>query len=120
MFVNFSNHSSTKWDPAQAEAAARWGEIVDVPFPVVPAEAGEEQIEAMADEYTGRILDLSPKAVMCQGEFTLCYSVIRRLKEHGVTVVAACSARMVAEQEDEKGGKVKTVLFRFARFREYK
>lgn len=120
MFVNFSNHASIKWEREQLEAAGKWGDIIDIPFPAVRVDASENEIVSMADEYSRRILTLSPEVVMCQGEFTLCYAVVRRLRARGITVVAACSERMVKEQIDEAGGQIKTVVFRFERFREYK
>lgn len=114
MFVNFSNHPSANWSDEQMTAAHQYGEIVDVSFPLVPPDADENEILMLADEQCSRILELDPEIVMCQGEFTLAYVVVRRLKAHGVRVVAACSDRVVEEH-----GNQKTSRFCFVRFRDF-
>lgn len=113
-FVNFSNHKSKNWDKEQISAAEKFGAIVDIPFPLVDPVCPEEKINELGQTCYEQIMSYKPKAVMCQGEFTLAYNVICRLKQSGVLVVAACSKRCV----EEKGG-VKTSIFRFVRFREY-
>ena len=81
-FVNFSNHASINWGEEQKQEAQKWGEIKDIPFPKVDPKAGKQEIQAMAESYIARILEYQPTAVMCQGEFTLTYHVVRLLKEH--------------------------------------
>ena len=39
MFINFSNHASTRWGVPQKQAAKKYGEIVDMQFPNVDPEA---------------------------------------------------------------------------------
>lgn len=114
-FVNFSNHPSSTWDDAQISSALEYGgKIVDIPFPPVDPEAKREDIAELAEKMTDEILHLYPSAVMCQGEFGLCYSVIRRLRALGLTVLHACSVRNV-----HTDGNVKTIRFDFVQFREY-
>lgn len=113
-FVNFSNHPSDKWETKQRQSALAYGEIVDLPFPEVDAEADETRIEDMAAAYVGKILDLHPGAVLCQGEFCLAFQVASRLKAQGVTVLAACSRREV-----KVDGNRKETIFEFVRFRKY-
>ena len=113
-FVNFTNHPVDKWEPAQRRCALEYGEIVDLPFPEVEAEADETVINEMADLYVRRILDLNPCAVLCQGEFSLAFQVTAILKTLGITVLAACSRREV-----KVCGNKKEVLFQFVRFRKY-
>ena len=79
----------------------------------------KEEIQEMAESYIARILEYQPVAVMCQGEFTLTYHVVRLLKEHGITVVSACSERKSVEKKKEDGTVYKSAVFRFAQFREY-
>ena len=114
-FVNFSNHPSANWSKEQIEAAEKYGEICDYPFPSISATADEEEIAALADITAEKILAMNPEAVMCQGEFTLTYAVICRLVRHDVPVLAACSERQVRELPDGK----KEVVFRFEGFRKY-
>lgn len=119
MFVNFSNHPSSKWDKAQLNAASRLGEIVDVPFPNVDPAMSEEDIAGLADEMVEKIMTFQPDAVMCQGEFTLSYAVISMLLQKGIVVVAACSKRIVREKV-VAGKQQKEVEFVFEQFREYR
>ena len=50
MFINLSNHPSQGWEERQIKAASRYGEIVDWPFPPIPAEEGEEYIRRIVKE----------------------------------------------------------------------
>ena len=118
-FVNFSNHASINWGEDQKREAQKWGEIKDIPFPKVDPKTGKQEIQAIAESYTAKILEYQPSAVMCQGEFTLTYHVVRLLKEHGITVVSACSERKAVEKKKEDGTVYKSAVFRFAQFREY-
>ncbi len=121
MFINFSNHPSDRWDINQVNAAIKYGEIIDIAFPEVPATADENAIIKLAEEYTTKIINVLPGsgAVMVQGEFTLSYVVINRLKEKNIKVLAACSERNVIETIDDDGNSIKKSIFSFARFREY-
>ena len=118
-FVNCSNHPSSWWGENQRREAGKWGEIVDVPFPQVRSESDEEEICRLAQKTVEKILVHHPEAVMCQGEFTLTYAVVRLLKEHGVPAVAASSERRTAEKVLESGKTEKTAVFEFRRFRFY-
>lgn len=113
-FVNFTNHPMKMWDEKQKHEAEQYGEIIDLRFPNVEAEGDEEYIEQLAGECVEKILEYQPCAVLCQGEFSLSYQVILRLKEKGIRVMAACSKRMVRELENKK-----EVTFVFERFRFY-
>lgn len=118
IFVNCSNHPSSQWCAEQKEAAAKYGEVVDISFPAVDPSMTEKQISRLAAEISKEILSCDPEAVMCQGEFTLTYAIVRRLREQSIKTVAACSARTVKEMQTTAGAK-KEVLFRFEGFREY-
>lgn len=117
-FINFSNHPWYLWPAEQRTAAETYGEIVDLPFPPVPAEMDEEGISHLADQCVEKIMasvqGTVPAAVMCQGEFTLAFAVTNRLRKLNISVVAACSER-IAEEKDG----VKISVFRFRRFRKY-
>ncbi len=114
MFVNFSNHPSELWKDDQIAAAKEYGDIIDVPFPNVLPEFSEDDITRLADESVEKILSLKPKCVLCQGEFTLAFAVIKRLLAAGITTVAACTQRNVTIV-----GDVKMSEFKFSRFRKY-
>ena len=118
-FLNFSNHPSAGWTPEQRDAALGLGRsIVDIPFPQVRTDASEEEITRIAREYATAILAASPAAVMCMGEFGVCYQVIRALKEQHIRVVYTCTERCTEERITETGTQ-KYSVFRFVRFRTY-
>ena len=114
MFLNYSNHPSNNWNIKQINEAQKYGEIVDLAFPAVDPYSDKEEIEALANNELDKILSYKPDVVLCQGEFTLSYVLINKLKENNIKVIAACSERNVV-QEDNK----KIVLFEFVKFREY-
>lgn len=113
-FVNLTNHPSCFWNEKQLKAARQYGEIVDIPFPQVGAKCGEEEIEQMAELLVARVNEQKPRAVLCQGEFSLTYQIVKRLKEENVLVLTACSERRVIED-----GNKKLAIFQFEKFREY-
>ncbi len=126
MFINFTNHPSGAWSEEQLAAARQYGEIYDLPFPVVEPEATEEDIEAMAAAYfkvvRRMIQDAEqtgnsslPHVVHIMGEMTLTFSVVSRLKQEGITCVASTTRREVSTLPD--GSKVST--FKFVRLRKY-
>lgn len=119
-FINFTNHASKSWGEAQRVAARQYGdEIIDIPFPNVPAAATEADVAQLAQEYVEKIKKETPSTVLCQGEFTLSYQIIRLLLQSGIPVVAACSERTVSEiREGEK--VIKRTEYDFVRFRKYK
>ena len=118
-FINFSNHPSKLWLDQQREAAQSYGEIIDLSFPAIQADASEEEVLMLAGSYCDKILSMDPAAVMCQGEFTLSYAVIQQLLKKGVCCVAACSDRVTTEKQED-GKTVKQAAFVFVRFREYR
>ena len=124
MLINFSNHPFEKWSDEQQKKALEYGNVVDLPFPVVPADADENDIEMLALGSIERIEDMLggdlSGSVMVQGEFTLTYAVVSRLLKKGIRVISACSDRYVTEVVSVDGDPVKQVKFCFERFREYR
>lgn len=128
MFINYSNHPSASWAEEQSAAAKSYGKIYDVAFPEVSVATSEKEIEKLAEEQLERLqkiteengCNLNQTVIMCQGEFSLTYAVITRLKKNypGCKVVCAISRREVVEEQKD-GCNVKTVRFRFCGFREY-
>lgn len=119
VFINHSNHPVARWSVEQKAAAQAYGDVVDLPFPAIPANASEDDVTAMVAQSLERILSLKPTAVMCQGEFTYSYLLIHQLLMHGITVLAACSERVVSEYTDEHGASQKRASFTFCRFRQF-
>lgn len=119
MLVNFTNHPSERWSDEQRQAALAYGEIVDLPFPAVPEDWDEAQLTRLAREQAEAIAGLHPRAVVCQGEFTLTAAVVSLLLSQGIPVLAACSRRCILEEVQQDGTTVKKAVFRFTRFRPY-
>lgn len=119
VFINVSNHTSAKWSEKQLQEAGRLGEVIDIPFPQIAPEATKEEIGALAQEYLHKIEAYQVSGVMVQGEFTFSYALIKRLRERGFMVVAACTRRQVEEQTMADGTVVKNSVFVFSGFREY-
>lgn len=93
--------------------------IQDYQFPYVKADATEEEVRLLADRVVRELKEMAPDAVMCQGEFTLTYNIVKELKELGIPVVSACSER-IAEEEPQPDGSIKKISnFRFVKFRQY-
>lgn len=130
MLINLSNHPTAMWLPEQTEAAhSAYGEVLDLPFPAVPADADEadiqtiaqeylKKVQTIAQEYLNKVQTFSPSAeavVHIMGEMTLTYALVCLLKQAGYTCVASTSVREVYEEEPGK----KTAVFRFVRFRKY-
>ena len=119
MLINLSNHPSCTWSQLQRAEALKYGDIVDVSFPKVRAEASEEEIAAMAEEMVEIVLRFHEPVVMVQGEFTLTYAIVERLKKAGIQTVASCTDREVEIITKDNGVTEKRSLFKFVRFREY-
>lgn len=118
MFINLTNHPSSGWSEEQLKAAQQYGEVIDIPFPLVDEQATEAEIKRLADEYVsiikskGKVQDLT---VHIMGEQTFCYALISKLQKEGICCVASCTEH--DNFINEQGQKVST--FQFARFREY-
>ena len=121
VFINFSNHPSDKWSDAQRYDAENHGEIIDVPFPEVPADP-HLNLDQLARESVDRIFEAAGDkipVVLVQGEMTLVYSVVSSLKKKGITCLAAISDRKVEEKTEPDGTTKKVVTFEFKGFRSY-
>ena len=117
VFVNHTNHSSAKWSEPQLAAARKFGEIVDLPFPAIDANASREQVLELVELQLSAILELSPSAVLCQGEYVYTCAMVERLKSIGIPVMAACSERVTSERVTVDGATERISTFRFVQFR---
>lgn len=118
MFINLTNHPSESWSEEQLKAARCFGEIVDIPFPVIDENASEKDINRLADDYLNTILskgDSDNLTVHVMGEQTFCYAIISKLQKEGIRCIASCTRRDVFVNEE--GQAVST--FHFSNFREY-
>jgi len=119
IFINLSNHPSQDWTEPQRRAAEALGHpIHDIPFPDVPADADEGEIDRMAAELSERIQAMKPAAVLVQGEFTLAFAIVCRLEAAGIPCYAAATPRLAEKRPDEDDATVRR--FRFTRLRRYR
>ena len=119
IFINHTNHPSTRWSEAQIVAAKVHGEIFDLPFPAIDANSTAEEVRELAEKTVEKILSHEPAVVLCQGEFNYTFALVERLKNSGVTVVAATSERVAVEEILPDGFSRQISTFRFVQFREY-
>lgn len=120
MFINLSNHPSVRWTQEQYEAAGKYGEVVDIPFPSIEANGTTEYFDEMVEAYVGKVLELdSDPVVMVQGEFVFTFRIVNKLKEKGIICLAAETKREVKEETDAEGNQLKTSVFKFEQFMEY-
>ena len=128
MFINFSNHPSALWSDEQLAVAKQYGKIVDMEFPAVSVKMTSEQIVKLAMEQIGIIencvcaenANMGQTTIMCQGEFSLTYAMIKNIKERypECKIVCATSERRTVEEKVDNC-TVKKVIFSFGGFREY-
>ena len=119
IFINHTNHPSTRWSDEQLSAARAYGEIFDMAFPAVNPNATAEEVRELARRNAEKILELEPAAVLCQGEFNYTFAMVERLKNLGVTVVAATSERIVISEILPDGSTRQISTFHFVQLREY-
>lgn len=119
LLINCTNHPLSEWSEGQIEAAAKWGEIKDFPFPQVSPFATSDEVDALAESMVSQIIEYHPDAAIVQGEMTLCYALVSKLKNNGIPTFAATSDRKTVVKKDSNGNTIKTSLFEFATFREY-
>ena len=119
MLINYTNHPSALWGEAQRRASACYGPVIDRAFPDVPAAMTEAEVQQLARREVQAMLDSGATAVLCQGEFTLCFLVVHLLLAQGICVLAACSERLSHEEHLPDGTVRRTSEFLFCQYRCY-
>lgn len=117
MFINLSNHPSSKWSAEQYSAAAAFGPVVDMPFPTINPHSTTEEITSLAEQYASRIAEGrgdEPLTVHVMGEMTFTYHLVRLLKRQGIDCVASTTERVVVDVDGAKASQ-----FSFVQFRHY-
>lgn len=119
IFINHTNHPSVRWSEQQKDASLAYGEITDIPFPLISPRASSNEIREMALKMADKIIAMKPAAVLCQGEFNYVFCLVDALLAHGIRVMSACSERVVREWKDENGEEHRDAVFRFQQYRDY-
>lgn len=118
ILINLSNHPYSTWSEPQKQAALPYGEVKEIPFPSIDAQADEKEIESLACRYLEEIKSFGhpySTVVHIMGEFSFTFALIKKLKEAGYTCIASTSKRICTSVSNGK----KIVSFQFERFRQY-
>lgn len=117
MFINLTNHPSEKWSEEQLKAAHRYGEIVDLSFPIIEPTFTKDDIMFLVRECAETISRLieGDSVVHVMGEMTFTYNIVNALKDAGITCLASTTERNTDITPDGK----KISEFKFVQFREY-
>ena len=100
MFINLSNHPSANWSEKQLAEAQKYGEIIDMSFPVVSPTEDEAYIASLVTNYLKNILSCYHPVrdvFHIMGEMCFSFSLIKKLQERGFTCLASTSERIVTE-----------------------
>lgn len=119
MFINISNHPSSSWQTEQLEEARKYGVMYDIPFPVIPADWGAEEVATLVGGYAKKIKDLLPEpddssVIHLMGETVFTFMLASLLLTEHYIVIASTTERIVSYEKDKK-----VSVFRFVRFRPY-
>jgi hypothetical protein len=117
MFINLTNHPSDKWSKEQLEAARKYGEVVDLSFPIIEPTYSKDDIMLLVKECTEAIMGIKEgdTVVHVMGEMTFTYNLVNTLKDAGITCLASTTERNTIMTPDGK----KISEFKFVQFREY-
>ena len=119
MLINLSNHPHSKWDTPQLQAASKYGDILDLPFPTIPATLDTSELIVMAIEYLKKCDEIASiyqhTVVHIAGEPVFCFLLIQLLLKNGYTCITSTSERVVTEN-----GNKKISTFVFNQFRNFK
>lgn len=112
--MNLTNHPSTSWPSSQMEVCARKGQIVDMPFPAIPAEMKDKELDQLVEQYLQKILGYEKPSVLLQGEFVFTFRLAQKLILHHIPVFAAITERQTAEikNSDDSITKISQFVFR--------
>lgn len=117
MFINLTNHPSDKWSKDQLEAARKYGEVVDLSFPIIEPTYSKDDIMLLVKECAEAIMGIKEgdTFVHIMGEMTFTYNLVNALKDAGITCLASTTERNTIITPDGK----KISEFKFVQFREY-
>lgn len=118
-FINISNHPSNTWSEKQLNVAKRYGKVIDIPFPNIPAlyrpEDMRYDVAVLAEKIRSYINPDHVVTVHIMGEMTFTYMLVDYFRNTDkVVCVASTTQRMVEEKDGVKLSK-----FEFVQFREY-
>ena len=115
MLLNISNHPSARWPETQMKTAKEiYGEVEDLPFPMIDPTFNQEEVEQLAQKFSEQVTESKASAVHLMGEMCFTFNLVQKLKALGLPVVASTTKRNVEEVDGKK-----IVQFEFVQFRSY-
>ena len=120
MFYNLSNHPHINWGNAQLEAARKWGDIEDVPFPEINAQLDEQDILRAAQECVKKIQMSKHDAILVAGEYGAVFPIIDELLNQGKTVLSTASDGKIAYHTADNGTSERIIHYNFLKFIPYR
>ncbi len=119
MLINCTNHPYEIWTKKLKEAAACYGEVVDLPFPQIDPRMTTAKLRELTREKADQIMAMHPEAVLLAGEYTFAFMLADRLLQDGVKVLCFSNRRQVTESRRPDGTNEKKSIFIFEAFGEY-
>jgi hypothetical protein len=123
LFINYSNHPTSKWGEDQLNAAKEMADrVVDEPFPQINPEATEFDVVDLAKSEINRFFQTysgyEELVIHIAGEMTfVAYFVSQINKWWAANAICITSTTKRDVVENEDGSKI--VKFKFVRFRQY-
>ena len=118
MFFNISNHQLLEWPKEQRGSALKLGNgaVREIPLSRVDTDTTTAEIIGSAK----RISKMVPNGAiaMVVGEYSLVYSITKRLRARGIRVVVPCHERLSKFELQPDGSSVKTSVFVFEGWRD--
>ena len=121
MLINLSNHPYAQWSEDQKQAAERFGDCTDLPFPSIDSEGGEAYIVRLAEDYMQKVIQIAKTkrnekvTVHLMGEMTFVYALLEKLRQAEIRCIASTTQRMGIDL----GNGRRDIQFHFVRFRYY-
>lgn len=123
IFINYSNHPTSKWSEDQLNAAKEMADrVVDEPFPQINPEATEFDVVDLAKSEINRLFQTysgyDEFVIHIAGEMTFVTYFVSQINKWwaaNAICITSTTKRDVVENEDGS----KTVKFGFVRFRQY-
>ena len=104
LFINLSNHPSSKWSPKQIETALSIsdnGPIIDIDFPNIDPNMTDMDVRKLASKYLKQILDLIEEYevdnafIHVMGEMTFTFNIVNLFMNNGYICYASTTKRNV-------------------------
>lgn len=119
MFINISNHPSATWGENQTNAALKYGEIIDISFPLIDPLLSTQEVIDLAYQYLKKVelivsSSKEESVVHVMGEHLFTFHLVTILLNNGYKVIESASYKDSIMEGDKK-----ISIFHFVQFRFY-